>query len=115
RPRRGKEIAGEDPERRRLPRAVQAEEADDLASFDGEGERADRLPFPVVLVKIRDFDHVHPEVVAAQTAAKRPLTTTERRGHSPSNLGRSEAAALGRFAPARRARAWASERPKAPA
>ena len=51
------EHAAEDLERGRLAGAVEAEEADDLAALDGEGEVADGGVLAVVLGQSFDFDH----------------------------------------------------------
>ena len=45
-------------DRRRLPGAVRAEEAEDLAGLDGERDAADGLDVPERLAQFVDFDHV---------------------------------------------------------
>jgi hypothetical protein len=47
--RRRKKVAGEDAQRGRLARTVQAEQADNFALGDGERQRTDRLAIAVVL------------------------------------------------------------------
>src|SRR5207247_11402692 len=57
RPARGAQDAGEDAHRRRLPRAVRAEETHDLARRDAEGHVPDRGDRAIMLREALYFDH----------------------------------------------------------
>src|SRR5690606_5949003 len=57
RPARRQEIAGQDAQRRRLARAVQAQEADDLPLLDAGLDGTERSLLSVVLIELLYFDH----------------------------------------------------------
>src|SRR5581483_9569491 len=79
-------VALEDLDRRRLARAVRAEEPEDLARLDREVDPAHRLEVPVRLAQAADLDRGHPwrSLDRAQVARSTHHVTRVARSGSPS-------------------------------